>query len=200
MSVKEKESDSSEAMDAPRVETVALPARIGKQVRWALQVAQVRLRFLFVLAAAFLIVGNWHVLRNYRDASTAPSGSGALGGTLSADTEFFCPMCPGVISGWPTRCSVCNMPLVRRHKGEAVQLSVGVLARMQLSPYRVQLAGIRASAVGYQPLVRDVIAAGRVQRSTSAEAIADKEPVGVAHAAVVAELAEQELPFVAVGA
>ena len=200
MSVKEKESDSSEAMDAPRVETVALPARIGKQVRWALQVAQVRLRFLFVLAAAFLIVGNWHVLRNYWDAWTAPSGSGALGGTLSADTEFFCPMCPGVISGWPTRCSVCNMPLVRRRKGEAVQLPEGVLARMQLSPYRVQLAGIRTSTVGYQPLVREVMAAGRVQRSTSDESIADQQPARAAHGSVVAEIAEQDIPFVAVGA
>ncbi len=195
-----KESESSEAIHASRVGAVALPARIGKQVRWALQVAQVRLRFLFVLAAAFLIVGNWHVLRNYWDAWTAPSGSGALGGTLSADTEFFCPMCPGVISGWPTRCSVCNMPLVRRHKGEAVQLPEGVLARMQLSPYRVQLAGIRTSTIGYQPLVREVMAAGRVQRSTSDEAIADQEPAGVTQAAIVAEIAEQEIPFVTVGA
>ncbi len=167
---------------------------------WILQVAQVRLRFLFVLAAAFLIVGNWHVLRNYWDAWTAPARSGALQGVISADTEFFCPMCPGVISDWPTHCSVCNMPLVRRRKGDAVQLPEGVLARMQLSPYRVQLAGIRTSRVDYQPLVRQVVVSGSVERLAGDEAQASDEAREAKLAVILAEIAEQEIPFVALGA
>ncbi|OYV84806.1 MAG: hypothetical protein B7Z73_14760, partial [Planctomycetia bacterium 21-64-5] len=99
-----------------------------------MRVAQVRLRFLFVLLAAFLIVGKWHVLRNYWDTLTMPSPSKMLSGGINGETEYFCPMCPGVISGWPTKCSVCNMPLVRRKKGGAQQLPDGVLARMQISP------------------------------------------------------------------
>ena len=60
--------------------------------------------------------------------------------TVSNDTEFFCSMDPGVVSEWPAVCPVCNMDLVRRKKGEAVVLPEGVVARMQFSPYRIQLA------------------------------------------------------------
>ena len=44
------------------------------------------------------------------------------------------------------------MALVRRQKGEAVLLPDGVVARMQLSPYRIQLAGIRTAPAGFRPL------------------------------------------------
>ena len=64
---------------------------------------------------------------------------------VSADTEYFCPMDPGVVSDWPGRCGICNMALVRRKRGEAVALPDGVVARMQLSPYRIQLAGIQTA-------------------------------------------------------
>jgi YHS domain-containing protein len=72
-------------------------------------------------------------------------------------------MCPGVVSDWPSKCPVCNMTLVRRKKGEATPLPDGVLARMQFSPYRVQLAGIRTSPVTYSPLTREVVLAGLVE-------------------------------------
>ncbi|MDZ4688657.1 MAG: heavy metal-binding domain-containing protein, partial [Planctomycetaceae bacterium] len=62
-------------------------------------------------------------------------------------TEFFCPMDPGVISAWPAICPICNMDLITRKKTDAVLLPEGVLARMQLSPYRVQLAGVRTAPV-----------------------------------------------------
>jgi len=148
-----------------------------QKIRWGLQLAQVRLRFLVVLGAAFLIVGKWHVLRNYWDRFTAPATTGALGGGVSPDTEYFCPMCPGVISTWPSKCSVCNMPLVRRRKGGAVQLPDGVISRMQLSPYRVQLAGIHTSEVEFLPLTRSVVAIGRV-RDRQEQAAAKVESVG----------------------
>ena len=64
-------------------------------------------------------------------------------------------MDPGVLSDWPGRCGVCNMALVRRKKGEAAMLPDGVVARMQLSPYRVQLAGIRTAAAEFRPLARE---------------------------------------------
>ncbi|MGH8165487.1 MAG: heavy metal-binding domain-containing protein, partial [Rhodanobacteraceae bacterium] len=108
---------------------------------WGLRAVQVRLRFALVLVAAFLFVGKWDVLRNYWETLTSSMAEKPLAGAVSPDTEYFCPMCPGVIAEWPSKCSVCNMPLVRRLKGEAVQLPDGVLSRMQLSPYRVQLAG-----------------------------------------------------------
>ena len=56
-------------------------------------------------------------------------------------------MDPGVISVWPAICPICNMDLIPRKKTDAVLLPEGVVARMQLSPYRVQLAGIRTVPV-----------------------------------------------------
>lgn len=147
-------------------------ARRARGLLWprlakALAIAEVRLRLLAVLLIGFLVIGQWETLRNYWETLTA-SGNGAAPGVISSDTEYFCPMCPGVVSDWPSKCSVCNMGLVRRKKGEAIQLPDGVLARMQLSPYRVQLAGIATSEIGYRPLAREVIAPGRVAQPNGA--------------------------------
>jgi multidrug efflux pump subunit AcrA (membrane-fusion protein) len=128
----------------------------------ALRVVLVRLRLLAVPAVAFAIVLSWPMLRNYWDKLTRPGGNLADSGAVSVDTEYFCPMCPGVVSDWPAKCPVCNMALVRRRRGEAVPLPDGVVARMQLSPYRIQLAGIQTSAVGYRPLVQEVTVTGFV--------------------------------------
>src|SRR5437899_12701820 len=93
---------------------------------------QVRLRFVVVLVVAFLVVGMWGPITNYWDTLTHQfTGSHAREHAVSADTEYFCPMDPGVISDWPAICPVCNMDLVRRKKGEAVILPEGVVARMQ---------------------------------------------------------------------
>ena len=67
--------------------------------------------------------------------------------SVSAEKEFFCPMDPGVISVWPAICPICNMDLSPRKKADAIMMPEGVVARMQLTPYRVQLAGIRTAPV-----------------------------------------------------
>lgn len=106
-----------------------------------------------VLIVAFLVVGRWSTWRNYWDRWTwSLIGKSAFAGTVSTDTEFFCPMCPGVLSDWPAICPVCHMDLVPRKRGAAVVLPDGVLARMQLSPYRIQLAGIQTTELQPQTL------------------------------------------------
>jgi hypothetical protein len=135
---------------------------------------QVRLRFVVVLIVAFLVVGMWGPLTNYWDTLTHRfTRSHASEHAVSADTEYFCPMDPGVISDWPAICPVCNMDLVRRKKGEAVILPEGVVARMQFSPYRIQLAGIKTSVIGRQPLAREFDIAGRLAESAVAPASED---------------------------
>jgi hypothetical protein len=124
---------------------------------------QVRLRFVVVLAAAFLVVGMWGNLRIVWDTLRHRLvGSHAGQHSVSIETEYFCPMCPGVISDWPAICPVCSMDLVRRKKGDAMLLPEGVVARMQLSPYRIQLAGIATSVVDCLPLARETLLAGRL--------------------------------------
>src|SRR5437773_12140282 len=136
----------------------APPPRRRHLLRLVVQVVLVRLRFLLVFALALGVVGHWATLRNHWDKLTRPAND--RDAAVSADTEYWCPMCPGVLSDWPGKCPVCNMGLLRRKKGEAVPLPDGVLARMHLSPYRVQLAGVRTAPVSYQPLHHEIHLAG----------------------------------------
>jgi hypothetical protein len=130
---------------------------------WTARAVQVRLRFLAAMAVAFLVVGRWDVLRTYWDRWTAPAARDPGMGSVSPDTEYFCPMDPGVRSGWPGKCPICHMATVRRSSQDMGPLPSGVVARVQLSPDRVQLAGVRTEAVGYRPLAREVRSVGIVE-------------------------------------
>jgi len=125
----------------------------------------VRLRFPLLVLGIAALIANWPWVRNHWDRWTKP-GSG-LEAARSLDTEYWCPMCPGVLSDWPAKCPVCHMDLVRRAKGEAVPLSDGVVARMQFTPYRVQLAGIRTAPAEFRPLAWEATCLGRLKQSGS---------------------------------
>jgi len=124
------------------------------------RIAAARLRFFLLLGAVLVVVATWPTLRNLWDTLTGPSG---LESAVAPDIEHWCPMCPGVVSDWPGKCPVCHMALVRRQKGEMTALPDGVVARMQFSPYRVQLAGIHTSPVEFRPLVREITLAGLLE-------------------------------------
>ena len=139
---------------------------IWRRAYSALKLAQVRLRVPIVLVVAALVVGRWELIRNYWDRLTRGTLTESIAlHAVSADTEYFCPMDPGVLSDWPGRCGICNMTLVRRKRGEALALPDGVVARMQLSPYRVQLAGIQTAPAKFQPLMREYESSGVVART-----------------------------------
>ncbi len=78
------------------------------------------------------------------------------------------------------------MALVRRKRGEAVALPDGVVARMQLSPYRIQLAGIQTAPAKFQPLMREFESSGVVARTGDA-------------ATVLLEIPARQAPWVAEG-
>jgi Cu(I)/Ag(I) efflux system membrane fusion protein len=136
-------------------------------VRLAGEILLVRLRFPLLVAGVVLVIAYWPWLRANWDRLTRPSSP--LEATVSRDTEYWCPMCPGVVSDWPTKCPVCHMDLVRRTKGEPVPLPNGVIARMQLTPNRVQLAGIRTAPAEYLPLAWEATASGRLEQPTTDE-------------------------------
>jgi hypothetical protein len=157
-----------------------------RRARTALNALVVRLRFPAVLVLAFLVVGKWDVLRNYWDTWTRPVAEDTSAfRPVSNDTEYFCPMDPGVVSDWPTKCGVCNMALVRRKRGEATALPDGVVARMQLTPYRIQLAGLRTAPAGYRPLAAEAESAGVAR-------IEDSEGPGSRHVIVLPEFAPRD--------
>jgi hypothetical protein len=128
-----------------------------------LRLGLARLRFFLLLGVVLVVAAAWPTLRNYWDALTGPAGPAS---GVSPDTEYWCPMCPGVVSDWPGKCPVCHMALVVRQKGEMAPLPDGVVARMQFPPYRVQLAGIRTSPVAYSPLAREAVLAGLLEAAS----------------------------------
>ena len=152
---------------------------LAARVIWA------RLRFVLAVAGLFAVIALWNQIGALWDrAAVWLSGEALTERGVSPDTEYFCPMCPGVLSAWPEKCPVCKMPLVRRTKGASQLLPEGVTARMQLSPYRLQLAGIKTSPVGYLPLTHEIRARGTAR---SGELVA-------------APLSPWDLPFAAAGA
>lgn len=160
---------------------------------WISRVAWVRLRFLLVLGVAFGAVAGWDVIRNSWDKLSR----GAVGGdpgsqVVSGNTEYFCPMDPGVVGDWPAKCPICNMTLVRRARGDVAPLPDGVIARMQLSPYRLQLGGIQTAAVEYRPIARLIEGPGHVRNAAAGE-----EPAGTAEVEI--QVFRSELTGVAVG-
>ena len=126
----------------------------------AAAVVLARSRFLLLVGGMLGITAVWPFLRIGWDKLTR---SAPTGGAISSDTEYWCPMCPGVVSEWPAKCPVCSMALVRRKKGEMTPLPDGVVARVQLSPYRLQLAGIQTSPVEYRRLEYEITAAGLLE-------------------------------------
>ena len=131
---------------------------------------EVRLRFIAIFVGIGLLMAYWPTLENYWDRWTRPDGSQSA---LSADSEFYCPMHPSVVrgtlepNGEVPDCPICGMPLSKRKKGEAAELPEGVLARLQLTPERVQLAGVQTVAASYMPLAAEVRTVGNVQYDES---------------------------------
>jgi Cu(I)/Ag(I) efflux system membrane fusion protein len=134
-----------------------------RSLRLAVLVPLARLRFLFILGAIGLVLVKWDELVARYEKYAGPAD--ATGGA-DPDHEFFCPMHPTVVRDTnKEKCPICFMPLSKRKKGEQTDepLPPGTVSRVQLTPYRVVLAGIRTTAVGYQPLTKEITTAGTVE-------------------------------------
>jgi Cu(I)/Ag(I) efflux system membrane fusion protein len=132
-------------------------------VRFWLYVKTARLRFIAVLLAVGAVIAYWDTLRAYYEKLTRPAAQTA---SAASDLEFWCPMHPTVVRDHPDKCPICGMPLSKRKKGEAGEeepLPPGVISRVQLTPYRVALAGIQTSTIGYEPLKKEIRTVGFVE-------------------------------------
>jgi Cu(I)/Ag(I) efflux system membrane fusion protein len=122
-----------------------------------------RLRFIAVLVVIGVIITQWDTLAAYYDKWTRPTGEAHAGGGIY---EWFCPMHPSIVRDNPKdKCPICFMPLSKRKKGDgkAEALPAGVVNRVQLSPYRIVLAGIQTWTVDYEPLIKEISAVGYVE-------------------------------------
>jgi Cu(I)/Ag(I) efflux system membrane fusion protein len=128
------------------------------------QVVQARLRFIAGLAVIGTVIGFWDTITGYYEKWTRP-----LSGPETAanpDTEYFCPMHPFIVRDNPKEiCPICHMDLARRKKGagEPEPLPAGTVSRVQLTPYRVVLAGVQTAEVGWLPLSREITTFGSVE-------------------------------------
>lgn len=148
--------------DAPTPERTPPPRMsAGQRVVYGFRIAAVRLRFIGMLVAVVLLVGYWDDIYARFERWT----HGEEGGTAAGhgDVEFYCPMHPHIVRDAMGSCPICGMPLSERKKGAKAETPEGVLARVQLSPYRIAQAGIRTSVVGWHPLAREVSTVGFVE-------------------------------------
>ena len=122
-----------------------------------------RLRFVVILAAIGLVLVKWDTLQGHYEKWVRPASDAA---GADPDHEFFCPMHPAVVRETnKEKCPICFMPLSKRKKGEATDdpLPAGTVSRVQLTPYRVVLAGVRTVPVGYHPLAKEITTVGTVE-------------------------------------
>jgi multidrug efflux pump subunit AcrA (membrane-fusion protein) len=144
------------------------PTPPGHSFSWkawqVLKVVQARLRFVLVLAAVGGLIAWWDTLNNYYEKWTRPLYSDLDSPT--GDAEYFCPMHPYIVrDNAKEKCPICHMDLARRKKGAGTQepLPAGAVSRVQLSPYRIVLAGVQTSEVGYRPLTKEITTFGSVE-------------------------------------
>lgn len=146
---------------------VETPLTRWQRAKLVVKVIEVRLRFIVILVVTGLVIGYWDVLQNHWAKWTRPEGAAVA--SLAPDGEFYCPMHPQVVrdgldpNGAIPKCPICGMPLAQRKKGEAAPLPPGVTARVQLSPERIQLAGIATEEVVRRPLEHEVTTVGDVR-------------------------------------
>ncbi len=144
----------------------ASPHSAWKRFLLVLRVIEVRLRFIAVLVVVAMFIGYWDTVKNYWDKWTRPAAVAQR--QLGPDQEFFCPMHPNVVrdtyepNGDVPKCPICGMPLSIRKKGEKEPLPPGITGRVQLTPERIQLAGVQTVAVDYRPLVKQTTTVGYI--------------------------------------
>jgi Cu(I)/Ag(I) efflux system membrane fusion protein len=135
-----------------------------------LKTLQARLRFVVILAAVGGLIAYWDTFSAYYEKWTRPAGATE---TVLADIEYFCPMHPYIVrDNRKEKCPICHMDLAKRKKGDAQAqpLPPGTVSRVQLTPYRVVLAGVQTTEVAYQPLAKEITTYGSVEFDETKEA------------------------------
>jgi Cu(I)/Ag(I) efflux system membrane fusion protein len=133
-----------------------------KKARMVVKVVELRLRFVLLMAITGLTFAYWDTLWNRYDKWARPAAEKVAAASASG-VEYYCPMHPGVVRDEAGTCPICGMPLSRRRKGDDVALPEGTLARVRLTPTRVQQAGVATVDVGFAPLAETITAVGTVE-------------------------------------
>ena len=118
--------------------------RASHRLWTTLRILNVRLRFILLMLLTGLVAARWDSISAHWERWTAHETKSA---SVAESVEYYCPMHPSVIRDQPGNCPICGMPLSKRLKGQGAALPEGVVGRVALTPYRLQLAGIATSEV-----------------------------------------------------
>jgi Cu(I)/Ag(I) efflux system membrane fusion protein len=144
---------------APGQEPAVSRPPVGwRQSLWTvIKVAELRLRFVLLIAGTGLVFGYWDTFANRFEKWSRPSGPRpeAVG-----RVEYYCPMHPTVTGGKPDRCPICGMAMARRARVTAAAVPEGALSQVRLSPGQIAQAGVRTVIVGYSRWDEDVRTVG----------------------------------------
>jgi multidrug efflux pump subunit AcrA (membrane-fusion protein) len=149
--------------DQTSVPTSARPRSIGTKVWLVMKTIQARLRFVVILVAIGAVIAYWDTLKAYYERWARPDIHEQAAAT---DIEYFCPMHPQIVRDRPNeKCPICFMPLSKRKKSDehAEPLPPGTVSRVQLSPYRVALAGTQTAEITYRQLSKEIVTVGTVE-------------------------------------
>ncbi len=122
-----------------------------------------RLRFVFILFLIGIALAKWDtLLAHWEKWSWVKSGTEAV----AAGFEYYCPMHPTFTTEKKgDKCPICFMGLSKRKSGVGGGdvLPAGVINRVQLTPYRVILAGVKTLPVSFVPLFKEIATVGTVE-------------------------------------
>jgi Cu(I)/Ag(I) efflux system membrane fusion protein len=117
-----------------------------QSLRTVIKAAELRLRFVLLIAGTGLVFGYWDAFSNRLEKWSRPSGPRPQ---AAGRVEYYCPMHPSVTGGKPDQCPSCGMGMARRARGTAAAVPEGVLSQVRLSPGQIAQAGVRTVIVGY---------------------------------------------------
>ena len=152
-----------ETHSPPNAAVSSVPAVPPGRFKVLVLVVVARLRFLVVLGTIGIVIVKWDDLVARYEKWTRHNVAET---TTDPDHEYFCPMHPTIVrADNKEKCPICFMPLSKRKKGEISDeaLPAGITSRVQLSPYRVVLAGVQTHIVGYVPLTKEITTVGSVE-------------------------------------
>ena len=129
----------------------------GPTARSVLRAVQVRLRIPAVLLISALVVGRWEVIRNYWDRLTRFGTGRSVGSGRLERHRVFLPDGPGraVELAGEVR-DLQHGAWSAANAARPLSCPTESWRGCRLSPYRIQLAGIKTATIGYQPLDADV--------------------------------------------